>query len=222
METPARIAIALLLLLAASPAGAQPVDGPAHLIMVDGNGQELGGFLTETPQADTSIVVRDVPGVPLIGMQIQTQIIEFLPGNFEHANLFYALPGCTGQAYLSAHGPNASAPPKYKLPRTWFPLLDTAARSVHVADDTATPGLVAPASAFTMYGDCFGWGGQELVVPAIDTGHTLPSFVPPFRLTTRARNAPGVAGLPVWGVPALLGLMVGLALRRGDRRKATA
>ena len=154
-------------------------------------------------------------------MQVMTQDVQFLPGNFQKSNLFYELPDCTGQPYLSAYGPSGQTPPKYKLPRTWFPLADTSAHTVHVADDSAAAGFVTPASALTTAGDCFGWGAQEVLVPAIDTGHTLPSFVPPFRLSTRARSAPGVAGLPVWGVPALLGLMAGLALRRGSGRESS-
>src|SRR5262245_21264960 len=197
------IAVAALLLLVASSSRAQSVDGPVNLIAVDANGAEVGGYLTETPQADTSIVVRDVPGVPLIAMQIKTQIVQFLPGNFQKANLFFELPGCTGQPYLSAFGTTGGTPPNYKLPRAWFPLFDTSARSVHVADDSAAPMGVIPASVFSPSGGCNPWALPETVVPAIDTGHTLPNFVPPFRLTTRARNAPGVAGLPPGRVAAL-------------------
>jgi len=221
MKSIFRMARALVVVFIAMAAQALPNGGPGHFILVDANDQEVGWVTDIDRSFDLGFVhvIRDVVNVPLIGLvanvsQTPESLVLVRP-----ATLVFASTDCTGTGRFVVAG----GPPKETMPWIFFLTQDPGAMTVRVADESATPTSFSYGSIWNSGGFCIGTPGSATTIPAIDTGYDFPAFVPPFRITTRARlGAANAVSVPPWTVPVAVGVILGLLARRAPAFKAGA
>lgn len=197
-------AAALCLIAVPTSANLQgaPNSGNGTFIVVDANNHEIG-LVVEHPLSDAPSVIRDVPGAPLIALFLDHNLLR-APDQAQDA-LYFTADDCTGDPLMLAASP-------YLFPRA-FAIQD---EPVIVPDESAVPASVTTNSRRIAQGVgiC-----QQLVrstefVPILVTSYVLPTFTPPFRLTTRSRSAPSLAAVPSWAAALLVGVLIGISIRK--------